>query len=65
MRLRPYHEIAKTRCRGARSGYREEAFTAVCSRYPTLEEALNAFYEHHQDSISFHYRCFDRTVVEI
>ena len=36
---------------------------AVCSEYPLLEEALNAFYEHHQDSIRFHYRCFDRMLL--
>jgi transposase len=24
---------------------------------------MNAFYEHHQDSISFHYRCFDRMLL--
>jgi len=24
---------------------------------------MNAFYEHHQDSISFHYRCFDRVLL--
>ena len=24
---------------------------------------MNAFYEHHQDSIAFHYRCFDRVLL--
>jgi hypothetical protein len=24
---------------------------------------MNAFYEHHQDSIRFHYRCFDRMLL--
>jgi hypothetical protein len=29
----------------------------------TLEEIMNAFYEHHQDNISFHYRCLDRMLL--
>ena len=29
----------------------------------TWEEALNAFYEHPQDSIRFHYRGFDRKLL--
>jgi len=34
------------------------------SRYSQiLEETMNAFYEHHQDSIAFHYRCFDRILL--
>ena len=42
----------------------DEAFTGVCSRYlTTLEIPLNAFYEHHKDSIEFHYRCFDRLLL--
>ena len=24
---------------------------------------MNAFYEHHKDSIRFHYRCFDRLLL--
>ena len=24
---------------------------------------MNAFYEHHKDSISFHYACFDRMLL--
>ena len=24
---------------------------------------MNAFYEHHKDSIQFHYRCFDRILL--
>jgi hypothetical protein len=24
---------------------------------------MNSFYEHHQDSIRFHYRCFDRILL--
>jgi hypothetical protein len=24
---------------------------------------MNAFYEHHRDSIRFHYRCFDRILL--
>src|SRR3974377_285265 len=34
------------------------------SRYLTpWEEAMNAFYEHPQDNIRFHYRCFDRMLL--
>jgi hypothetical protein len=34
------------------------------SRYPkTLEETMNTFYQHHQHSIAFHYRCFDRILL--
>src|SRR5882757_9049066 len=37
---------------------------ALCSRYlTTLEVAVNAFYEHHQDNIRFQYRCFDRILL--
>src|SRR5256885_5479632 len=37
---------------------------AVFSRYlTTLEVAVNAFYDHHRDSIRFHYRCFDRILL--
>jgi hypothetical protein len=39
----------------------QEAFTAVCSWYLTTQEcAMNAFIEHHKNSIQFSYRCFDR-----
>src|ERR1700757_897582 len=27
------------------------------------EPAMNAFYEHHKDSIRWHYRCFDRILL--
>jgi hypothetical protein len=27
------------------------------------EPAMNAFYEHHKDSIRFGYRCFDRVLL--
>jgi hypothetical protein len=38
-----------------------KASRAHHSRYPrTLGDTLNAFYEHHQHRIAFHYRCFDR-----
>jgi hypothetical protein len=38
------------------------AFTAVCSWYLTTQEcAMNAFVEHHKNSIQFGYRCFDRS----
>jgi len=37
---------------------------ALCSRYlTTLEVAVNAFYNHHQDNIRFSYRCFDRILL--
>ena len=29
----------------------------------TQESAMNAFYEHHKDSIRFGYRCFDRVLL--
>jgi hypothetical protein len=40
-----------------------KASTVYASRYPTLEETMNAFYQHHQDSIAFQYRCFDRILL--
>jgi hypothetical protein len=41
-----------------------EAFAAVCSWYLTTQEyAMNAFYEHHKNSIQFGYRCFDRLLL--
>jgi hypothetical protein len=41
-----------------------EAFTAVCSWYLTTQEcAMNAFVEHHHNSIQFGYRCFDRLLL--
>jgi len=33
------------------------------SRQWTGGLTVNAFYEHHQDSIRFHYRCFDRILL--
>jgi hypothetical protein len=34
------------------------------SRYPNkLEETMNTFCEHHQHNIAFHYRCFDRILL--
>ena len=34
------------------------------SRYlNTLEVTMNAFCEHHQHNIRFHYRCFDRILL--
>jgi hypothetical protein len=37
---------------------------AVSSWYSTTQEfAMNAFYEHHNDSIEFGYRCFDRLLL--
>src|ERR1035441_6036308 len=42
----------------------QEAFTAVCSWYLTTQEcAMNAFVEHHNNSIQFGYRCFDRLLL--
>jgi hypothetical protein len=42
----------------------QEAFTAVCSWYLTTQErAMNAFVEHHKNSIQFAYRCFDRVLL--
>jgi hypothetical protein len=36
---------------------------ALCSWYLIKEFAMNAFYEHPQDSIRFGYRCFDRLLL--
>ena len=45
-------------------GITRKASTAVCSRYLTTQEvAMNAFFEHHKDSIQFGYRCFDRILL--
>src|SRR5438034_8357343 len=42
----------------------QEASTAVCSWYLTTQEyAMNAFCEHHKNSIEFSYRCFDRILL--
>src|SRR5437773_5162019 len=42
----------------------QEASTAVCSWYLTTQEcAMNAFVEHHKNSIQFGYRCFDRILL--
>src|ERR1700758_5255558 len=42
----------------------QEAFTAVCSWYLTTQECtMNAFVEHHKNSIQFGYRCFDRLLL--
>jgi hypothetical protein len=41
-----------------------DASAILCSWYLTTQEfAMNAFYEHHQDSIRFGYRCFDRILL--
>jgi hypothetical protein len=41
-----------------------DTFMAVRSRYlTTREDAMNAFHEHHQGSIRFGYRCFDRILL--
>src|ERR1700676_3336889 len=41
-----------------------EAFTAVCSwSLTTQDQAMNTFCEHHQNSIKFGYRCFDRILL--
>jgi hypothetical protein len=42
-----------------------EAFMAVCSWYLTTQEwtTMNAFVEHHKNSIQFGYRCFDRLLL--
>jgi hypothetical protein len=41
-----------------------ESVLKLCSWYLTTQEfAMNAFYEHHQNSIRFGYRCFDRILL--
>src|SRR5438067_4347062 len=41
-----------------------QASTAVCSWYLTTQEcAMNAFVDHHNNSIQFGYRCFDRLLL--
>src|ERR1700758_4931007 len=32
-------------------------------RYSRREAVMNSFYEHHKDSIRWHYRCFDRILL--
>src|SRR5258708_7835491 len=45
--------------------WERKAFTAVSSWYVTTQEyAMNAFYEHHQNSIVMHYACFDRILLD-
>jgi hypothetical protein len=47
-----------------RRGLLAEAFIAICSWYLTTQEwAMNAFVEHHKNSIQFGYRCFDRILL--
>ena len=42
----------------------EEASVELSSWYLTIQEGtMNAFREHHQDSIRFGYRCFDRLLL--
>ncbi len=42
----------------------QKAFMKLCSWYLTTQEfAVNACYEHHQNSIRFGYRCFDRILL--
>jgi hypothetical protein len=42
----------------------EEASVELSSWYLTTQELpMNAFHEHHQDSIRFGYRCFDRLLL--
>jgi hypothetical protein len=41
----------------------EETFGAMLLVLTTQELAMNAFFEHHQDSIRFGYRCFDRILL--
>src|SRR5262245_39139798 len=45
-------------CAECRSGVH-----SVYSQYPTENYAMNTFYEHHQHSIQFNYRCFDRILL--
>src|SRR3989454_7194589 len=41
-----------------------KTFLAYASRYlTTLEDAMNAFCQHHQDNIRMQYRCFDRLLL--
>jgi hypothetical protein len=43
---------------------RVEASIAICSWYLTTQEVtMNVFVAHHQDSIQFGYRCFDRILL--
>jgi hypothetical protein len=49
---------------GGRRRAPADTFMAVRSRYLTTREgAMNAFYGHHQGSIRFGYRCFDRILL--
>jgi hypothetical protein len=49
---------------GGRQRAPVDTFMALRSRYLTTREGtMNAFYEHHQGSIRFGYRCFDRILL--
>src|SRR5215469_7048237 len=64
MRFAPYRQIAKALGGGSRLGHKEAgvqgAMLQVCHY---AEVAMNAFFEHHKDSIQFGYRCFDRILL--
>src|SRR6266568_9073502 len=64
MRFAPHQQVAKAAGGGSRRRHNREASTAVSSRYLTTQEvSMNAFFEHHKDSIEFGYRCFDRILL--
>jgi hypothetical protein len=63
MRPAPHHPIAKA---AGSSSFRhsKKASKGVIFQVSTTREVpMNAFYEHHKDSIGFGYRCFDRILL--
>src|SRR5208283_1665975 len=64
VRFAPYQQVAKAARGWSRRGHKHGGVHGVCSRYlTTLEVSMNAFFEHHKDSIRFGYRCFDRILL--
>src|SRR5215472_15597420 len=68
MSLTPNRQVTK-RLRGLHSAPGRnpgggKAFRVYPSRYRTTrEETMNAFFQHHKHNIAFHYRCFDRLLL--
>src|SRR5712692_107152 len=62
--LRHTSRSRNVRAAGLDGGIHREASTGVSSKsLTTLEVPVNAFVEHHKDSIQFGYRCFDRILL--
>ena len=51
-------DIPVAPARGARTGD-----VGYLAEFTSAGRSMNSFYEHHKDSIRFHYRCFDRILL--